>query len=593
VTYDPKDVVQTECRFAFHTEHKESGDDLHLIKEAVTLKDGRTVPNVRLVKNYKRPFWISKKGNRDFKELKEREFLPKLDRFESTQHDLATAVSRALGKGGYHRGLRNLCQEPYVFGVDISSTAIIKHELNKKVENITPYTVAVYDTETDAVHGTGEVIINTISFKNRVFCAIKSSYLKGISMPVEQIRKLIDTYLGEIVAKRQAVIEIVVCETEYETIKTCIDKAHEWMPDFVSVWNIDFDMDKIIDACKKENIDPAELLCSPDLPKEFRFFNFKKGPAKKVTASGRVINFSPSQRWHFVNCPASFHWIDGMQAYRQVRSGGAEEPSYALDAILTKHKIPSKLKFKDLDDDAIPAAGTLPWHAEMQSRYPLHYVVYNIYDCIGVELLDESIKDLSLSMPMFARSTDFENFNSQPRKSMNDLHWEFLEDGSVAGATASEMTVEDDALTTSVSGWITMLQAHQIYDNGLCLIDEVSDLRTLIRIACADLDVSAAYPTNESVCNVSKETTARELILVKTADGEEIPEEIVRMQTINFSGGITNAVEFCTTMFGMPQLHELVKHYDDEKNNLQTSHFEGYVSRFANWLSKAVKTVAA
>ena len=49
------------------------------------------------------------------------------------------------------------------------------------------------------------------------------------------------------------------------------------------------------------------------------------------------------------------------------------------------------------------------------------------------------------------------------------------------------------------------------------------------------------------MANVSKETTSKEIILV-----EGIPEKIQRMQTINYSGGHTNAVEFCITMFGMP-----------------------------------------
>lgn len=56
--------------------------------------------------------------------------------------------------------------------------------------------------------------------------------------------------------------------------------------------------------------------------------------------------------------------------------------------------------------------------------------------------------------------------------------------------------------------------------------------------------------------NVSKETTSKELIRVSG-----IHDSIVRTQTINVCGGRTNAVEFSTTMYGMPKLDELLIAY--------------------------------
>lgn len=61
------------------------------------------------------------------------------------------------------------------------------------------------------------------------------------------------------------------------------------------------------------------------------------------------------------------------------------------------------------------------------------------------------------------------------------------------------------------------------------------------------LDVSASYPWGEACLNISKKTTHLELI-----DIEGISEHVRRMQGINLSGGATNAVEFCTAMFGLP-----------------------------------------
>ena len=98
-----------------------------------------------------------------------------------------------------------------------------------------------------------------------------------------------------------------------------------------------------------------------------------------------------------------------------------------------------------------------------------------------------------------------------------------------------------------------MLPSHLVADNGLKIVKENPLASTTVRIAVADLDISGAYPSNELVCNVSKQTTSKELIEIKGID--EITQ---RMQTINFSGGHTNAVEFCTKMYGMPTLDTLL-----------------------------------
>lgn len=82
--------------------------------------------------------------------------------------------------------------------------------------------------------------------------------------------------------------------------------------------------------------------------------------------------------------------------------------------------------------------------------------------------------------------------------------------------------------------------------------------RTLLNTT---LDVSAAYPTTEVTHNISKETTRKEIIKI---DGCE--EFIKRMNTINFSAGHVNAVEFCTDLFGMPELDEMLDAFNEYRN---------------------------
>jgi hypothetical protein len=563
-----KTIKGVECRFAVHCKSKTSRDDLHLVKELVTYEDGTQEPRVKLVQNYQRPVYITKKGKQTYKDFKEWEKRENLDEFHCTQATLTETVARGLGQPWFKGSLRDLCASPYVFGADITASSLIKQEYHQKYPVLTPYSLAVFDTETDVIHGHGQIMIAGLTFKNRVFVAVQQDFVKGYANAHERILELCQKYLGEIIAERKITIELKIVPTEIDIVRQLFTKAHEWKPDWLVAWNMVFDVEKVIAACQRAEVPIEDILSDPAIPPEFRFFRFKKGPSKKVMASGRILNFKPSQQWHSVLCPSSFYWMDAMCAYRQVRQGAPEEQSYALDAILKKNKLGGKLKFEAA---AHLENNPLDWHKFMQAKYPLEYVVYNIYDCIGVELLDEQTKDLQLALPSFAEFTDFQNFNSLPRKTMNELHFFVDKFGRVPGSTASEMANEMDEMTTDVKGWIVMLPSHLIDDNGLQIVEEHPTLRTNIRIGVADLDIEGAYPTNELVINVSKETTSKELVKVTG-----VPDQLARLQTINFSGGKTNAIEFATTMYGMPPLDVLLQefkaHLSSEQPTLEEAH---------------------
>lgn len=539
-----------ECRFATYCKSKDNyNDDLHVVKEHVH-RMGEIIPRLRLIKNLKRSYYVTKKAFRNHEDKKEWEDIDKLDRFESTQRELGYNIAKSLNIFGFKGNTRELFDSPYLYGADISSTALLKHHYNSKCKNVSYYTNAVFDTETDMVNGTGAIIMATVSFKNKLICAVHEDFVAGRVDVVENIKKIAKELIGDILEKRKINIEIVLVKSEVDIIKTTMAKAHEWKPDFMSVWNLSFDMNKMISAFEKANEDIALTLSDPSIPYEYKSFRWKEGPAKKVTASGVVMSYKPSDRWHSVFCPSSFYWIDAMCAYRKVRIGSAEEPSYSLDSILQK-----ELKIKKLKFEAAAQYENIPdkWHWFMQSNYPLQYIVYNMFDCISMEMLDEKTNDLSLSMPMFCGSSDFNNFNSQPKRLADSLHNFCLKNGKVIGTTSSQMSDDIDTKTFSLSEWIVMLPSHLVEDNGLQLIEENPNLKTNIRICVADLDVAGSYPNGGAALNISKESTKKELIKVGN-----VPERLVRMSGINLSSGFTNATEIATSLFGLPQLDEML-----------------------------------
>lgn len=483
------DIAAIECRFATYSRSTEEGDysDYHFIKEIIHRPDGTIEPNTRGIVNYKRPFWITKKGMQNHKDKKEWELLESVNEFKSTQSELTHSVAKALGTPWFKGNLKKLQASPYVYGTDISSTAILKQYYSDKWEKRTKYSVAVFDTETDVLHGTGEIMMATVSYKTRLITVIQKKFLEGQSNPIERIRNLADKILEKYIKERNIKIEIAIVDKEIDIVKLTMAKAHQWMPDFLAVWNIEFDMDKIIAACERARVNIADILNDPKVPPKYRHFKFKKGPAKKTTASGKVMSIPPAARWHAVVSPASFTWIDAMCTYKHTRIGEPEEPSYSLDAILQLKAKITKLKFEQAKE-----LSGLEWHQFMQEKYPLEYVVYNMFDCISMEILDEKTNDLSLSLPTFTGCSDFADFKSQPKRTSDKLHFFCLRNGRVVGSVSEEMTNDLDDLTPSLDGWIVMLQSYLVDDNGICLVKENPNLRTNVRIGAVDLDVAGS-----------------------------------------------------------------------------------------------------
>jgi hypothetical protein len=212
-----------------------------------------------------------------------------------------------------------------------------------------------------------------------------------------------------------------------------------------------------------------------------------------------------------------------------------------------------KLRFTEADH-----LSGLDWHIFMQSKFKFEYVIYNVFDCVSMEMLDEKTKDLCLSLPLMAGCSDFANFKSQPRRVVDELAYFVEARGRIMGTTSDQMAGELDQKTIGLDDWIVMLPAHLVDDNGLQCVEEDPTLRTNIRRSVADLDVAASYPNGECVFNISKETTKKELISIEGVD-----EYTRRMMGINLSGGATNAVEICTNLWGMPSLVQLLQAFED------------------------------
>lgn len=554
--------VSRECRFVVHVPTRDRvTPDVHLIKEQIHYEDGITIPNIRVVKDYQRPVWITKERYRNHKQKKEWEDVDKLYRKNVTQSTMIFDIAKMLNMG-YVKNPRDIMGNPYIYGADVHSTTFIKQSYKKRYPDgiKTPFSVATLDIETDVNNGTEDILMCTVAFNNKVYTVIDSNFLTGIANPVDQLHMTANKYLKEYVDDHDLQIEFDIANSPIDVVIKTFKKLHEWKPDILAIWNMNFDIPKILQQIEKAKIDPKDILCDPSLDRESRYCKYIEGTNKKITASGLVKPLSLSLQWHTLYLTASFYVIDAMCAYRRIRLAMPEKPSYSLDSILETELGKRKLRFEETNEYS-----GLVWHQVMQQQYKLEYCIYNIYDSYGMLELETKTKDLSYSLPSIVDSTPFNKASSQPSVIADNFFFYLYNEkqkvlactgktAEIATTFASENDDDEDEetyLPLSLKGWINTLNSHML-THGLNLIEEDSSLYTNIRCFVSDLDASSAYPSALEVANVSKETTYRELSTIVGVEEKEF-----RYQNMNLICGPVNAVEYVSTMLDGIDLFDL------------------------------------
>lgn len=557
LNFTEADIVGIECKHAVYCapQDRNDRDDAIFVKEVVHLKDGRLIPRTTLVENYKRTFYMER--NQNYKEKKTQQKLQRLQQFACTQRNLMASIGRALGYKP-QGGLRTIARNPYLYGADITTPTLLKQEYrDRSPKALSANRVAVFDIETDVVNGKGDIpICMSLTFKDRVYLCATKEWIGNNPNYISEVKAAAEKYIGDHIKARNITLEVEVWDTPGQMVVATFKRAHEWKPDFVTVWNIDFDLPKCLKVLEREGIDPAQVFSDPSVPEKYKFFKYKQGSATKTTATGRIDSIHPAERWHTAECPASFFLIDSMCVYKRIRMAKQNESSYGLDAVMKRNlKTLGKLKFEEAD-----AYTGLQWHIFMQENYKIEYSVYNVFDCIGVELLDEKIKDLQLVITTQSKASEYTIYNSQPRRLVDDYYFFCRDRGFIVASCSDEMVHELDQYVTDMKGWIVTLPSHQCVDNGLNIIEEMPDVRTYIRSHVADLDIVSTYPNVQVILNISRETTRRELYKIAGC-----PERIQRMAGINLTGGHVNAVEVVCSIMKAPTFDMLLEDFLSEQ----------------------------
>lgn len=586
-------IIGRSCKFAStHTVNRrakngrwqDDKDDLLLIKEEVFYEDGTSHANVRMIENFNRPFWVTKKASRNHKSKKEWEELDKVQTFYSTQTLLNENVCRALGKPIGQGSLRITNRNPYVYGTDM--TAAVWARLNYSVkypeQHGSPNSVCFYDIETDVL---GDFVLNDRDKEmyGDAIIGITCSYIsnnekkswtgtlrrfveKKSHQPEKEYWKIFDETFSYIRAdpslnKKNLGVkcEFEMFETERELLIRAFEKLHTWQPDIASSWNISFDVPRTIERAKANRISPADLFSDPRIPDKYKQCEFIEDPGSKTSESNRTINKLFYQCWHMVRAPSSFRWVDACAVYWYIRKHNGNLKSAALDYVLNDEIGRGKFEIEEAAQYV-----KLEKHIFMQRHYPIHYMVYNSFDCLGLLEMENKKHDISVALAGAMGVSELEQVPSNPKKLMNNfMKFLYFERKKVLGCTSDQMVDELDQYIVPQSGWISTLPTNSLEYTGIRCIDELPDLPTKVYVFCADLDVKSSYPTTGIFANISRETTVLELSSI-----EGVLEHTRYLVGLNMMGGNVNAVSFCRRVYKMPSLETIRSQYREKYKNL-------------------------
>ena len=563
-----KDLIGYEPIFAVHCPFPEEPDnDLHVVKVNAHYSDGTYEPQLIHEYGFKRPFYVTKRKFQDHKEKKTYEEIDKLDRYESTQTALAMNVAKRLGRRGEKLHLRQLADSQYLYGTDILSTSVLVHKYRQMYKeanaSATRRSVAVLDIEWSVIRPDQDMTVIGLTMGEKMFIGVNKFIVEGYANPKEEFVNVIlnecsdetrETILSRGI-KNFNDIDFVVCENEVVMLEEVAKRMHAWKPDYIGIWNIDAELSKFEDIANRYDVDLADIFSDPSVPKEYRYFIYKRGRLSHQAKSGKSTTFKPEKTWHTVYVPASFYFVCMMRAYAAVRQG---QPGVkmTLDATIYRHLKKTKLKY----EPASAYSGT-DWFAFMETKHPFMYAVYNLIDCISPELLDQKLGDLGVSLPTLAGISDLAVFTSNPKTLADDVTIEFAKvNRLILASTPSERYDPFKGRTVDQRCIIVTLDTSLRTRDGMRCVIELPNFNTNVYAFTFDCDVTTAYPGNQILMNMAQDTTWREVLYI-----HGVCEQIKREQSMNLAASAqNNALEITQELMGAPTLTTLLKKFKEE-----------------------------
>jgi hypothetical protein len=524
-------------------------------------------PKLHIFQNPKRTVYVTRPGLRETHDHKKLcETLDNLDSYSVHNHNLREELQRILL--GHTKGYvtqTQLLNNPYVYGADIDISVLIKqHFLNSTDKMCKGFRVGGLDIETavPGILGGKEVILITyVTPELKIHTAVLKAFLQESACG--EALTLFDSVLSnlkqELNNKGQKVLEkhfdksiplgfspnITFHDSEVDMIKWIFSIIHKDKPEFISIWNIDYDIPFLLDRLRVHDVVPHGVMCHPEVPFKYRVCNYRQDNNK----SAQFFH-----KWHVFELSGYTQFYDSMCLYSRLRKHKGNENSYALDYIAKKVLGTGKLKY--------PKSS----HYVMQSSKQVEYLAYNIMDTLLTVLMEHVIKDVG-SLMMLIKDTDFSSFAMQTVQLKNWFYNYLKAHRKVPASWQGKILHETDSEIVNVGG--NVLAPGLAWRTGVTRVKEllgiVNDVVSKMVLLVSDLDVARMYPSIMAACNIDRDTKRMTVLQVENCDAHRI---------VDFMGHLLfpkeNAAYLCNQYFNLPSYTEMLQIYDNEQQPLST-----------------------
>ena len=443
--------------------------------------------------------WVTKPAYRTYTHKREWSSKDELDEYTCRYLHRAECIWNALnasepGKRYVHLpyvNLRKMLASPFVYGADIDMGVRVKHAFQKlngdrKIMN---FTVGHLDIETDVNAGGDIILITFMNSDGNTYTGILKQFLRDHTL--EEVERMFydqaePKFRSELNKKAKAAYEssdpiklhLKLYDTEVDLIKWIFDCIHKCRPDFVTIWNMAFDIQYILDRLAFRQVDPKTVFCSNDIPHKYQVCDFHED------TSGEHI----TDNWSWLHCTDYTRYIDAMCCYGRLRKAKGREPSYALNDICDTEIGTGKLVIDvndGISDDKIHFHPNMDHHIA-QRDYPVEYSAYNIIDVLLMRVLELKNTDVRTMMMLIGDSC-LEDFAKQTAK-LKNMFFVYLE--PLNGAPASSggsLEVPWDKYQTNKGGQV--LDPELTRGTGVSILVD-SDRESYVHKLVADEDVS-------------------------------------------------------------------------------------------------------
>lgn len=456
-------------------------------------------------------------------------------------------------KGEFYKKIIN---DPNIYMADVNIEDYNKFEFVKKHGlNVIGLKKAFLDIEVENIDYDGfpdeekaPCPINVVSILNvdnktiYTHCLVTNYNKNDVIWIKQNYESYIQTFIEKSIIS-EFKIEIKFYSDEKSLILAMWNTIHELKPNFVGVWNMRFDAVTILNRMKKLGLCIEDVVCHPDVPKKYRYVNYKKDERSSSfngTEEGddKTDSTHPSRKFDLFTAANYSQFYDQMALYSNRRKRYIL-PSYKLDDIglaeVNYGKMNYNENFKSLKD-------------LMKNDFKT-FVAYNIQDVFVQYLIEKKVEDLDKYL-FDCRTTPFFKGIKLSSTIKNFLMETFDKDGDIIGNNTIYPYDGEKPVGAIVA------RPELIKYKGVVILGEPSDVYENV----IDLDASSEYPSLMMSFNIDKSTTYGRVVGLEYPDGSfsNIRGEINKLIETRDS----SIFELCKRYMGLPNVGDFIKFID-------------------------------